>query len=351
MAELIDIQQPKQLFTIDLLRYFQSGKVSFLIGSGASIPAISAGGDIENELKELAVNPAQELDYQNKLYSFLSGVQKVQNDIVKDNPQEMSETCQTSLINYKTFVQNIVFLLLARNNTILPKRTNIFSTNYDMFLEKACEEIAPLYVNDGFVRTCKINTDKFPFSTHTFSNCMHNAGDYYKTEIPTINIIKLHGSLSWQSDGDKIVYGNKAIENIPEADLDNLEYLKTYTAQFRNIIIPTPKKFEDTVLIQTYYDLLRIYSNELDKENSILFVFGFSFNDEHILEITKRALKNTTLELVIFAYSSNAARLFKDKFSNFQNVKIIYTTENGQNLDFAKFNELLLNIKPERQNG
>jgi hypothetical protein len=40
------------------------------------------------------------------------------------------------------------------------------------------------------------------------------------------------------------------------------------------IVNPSKKKFEDTVLNETHYDLLRIYNNELEKENSVLFVMG-----------------------------------------------------------------------------
>ena len=53
----------------------------------------------------------------------------------------------------------------------------------------------------------------------------------------------------------------------------------------------------------TYYELLRIYNNELDREGTLLVSFGFSFGDSHILGITKRALKNPTLKLVAFAFN------------------------------------------------
>ena len=36
------------------------------------------------------------------------------------------------------------------------------------------------------------------------------------------------------------------------------------------------KKFGETVLERYYYDLLRIYANELDRNNALLLVFGFS---------------------------------------------------------------------------
>lgn len=52
-----------------------------------------------------------------------------------------------------------------------------------------------------------------------------------------------------------------------------------------------------------FYELMRIYSNALEKENSILFVVGFSFADEHIATLTRRSAENNpTLKVIIFAF-------------------------------------------------
>ena len=62
----------------------------------------------------------------------------------------------------------------------------------------------------------------------------------------------------------------------------------------------------------TYYELLRMFSNNIDKENAVLFVFGFSFADEHIREIVNRAVKsNPTLLVVIFAFNEEAESQIK----------------------------------------
>ena len=56
---------------------------------------------------------------------------------------------------------------------------------------------------------------------------------------------------------------------------------------------------------------MRIYSNALERENSVLFVMGFSFADEHLAQLTKRAAAtNPTLQVIIFAFSDND----KDKY-------------------------------------
>lgn len=67
-----------------------------------------------------------------------------------------------------------------------------------------------------------------------------------------------------------------------------------------------------------------MYSNSLEKENSLLFAMGFSFADEHILNITCRtARRNPTLNIIIFAYQDSVKDGFSNKFEGFPNVFII----------------------------
>ena len=61
-------------------------------------------------------------------------------------------------------------------------------------------------------------------------------------------------------------------------------------------------KFKNTLYQEFYYQNLRQLSYELEKQNSILIVFGFSFADEHIAEIIKRACNNPTLNIYIFCW-------------------------------------------------
>lgn len=94
---------------------------------------------------------------------------------------------------------------------------------------------------------------------------------------------------------------------------------------------------------RTYYDLLRIYANELDKENTLLLVFGFSFADEHLRDITLRALKNPTLKLVIFAFNVDESKKFKAHFDGFYNVTIIHPVA-GEVFGFDKLNSTLIDV-------
>jgi len=73
------------------------------------------------------------------------------------------------------------------------------------------------------------------------------------------------------------------------------------------IVNPTKEKFKQSLLNETYYEILRMYSNELERENTVLFVMGFSFADEHIRALTIRAANsNPTLMIYVFAHTSIA---------------------------------------------
>ena len=78
---------------------------------------------------------------------------------------------------------------------------------------------------------------------------------------------------------------------------------------------------------------MRQYSNNLEKENTLLMVLGFSFADEHIADITRRAANtNPTLHIVVFCYDDNAG---EDIRSNLRipavcpnnNIEILTPTE------------------------
>src|SRR5258708_3393899 len=98
-----------------------------------------------------------------------------------------------------------------------------------------------------------------------------------------------------------------------EADGTVLGFLEAYDRLA--IVNPTKAKFMQTILNQTHYELLRIYSNELEKENTVLVVAGFSFADEHIREITLRAANsNPTLLIYVIAYDSAAAAEIAARF-------------------------------------
>jgi hypothetical protein len=106
---------------------------------------------------------------------------------------------------------------------------------------------------------------------------------------------------------------------------------------------PTKEKFKETVMGVTFYELLRMYSGQLEKENSVLFVLGFSMADEHIREITKRAANsNPTLKIYLFCYSDGLTKTnFEEWFSDsrYQNIEIV-VPDGDDRYDIKTVNEL-----------
>lgn len=349
MPKTIKIDSDLKAFESELVKAFQSGNLNFIIGSGASMPAIKVAGDIEIKIQDCFEEEGEEEAYK-LIYSFLSDLQEPNAGLISDVPlapkvgetsaqrEARQEQLNSTLQNYKDFISTIETILNLRKTNILPKQTNIFTTNYDVFFEKTSEFFPSIKFNDGFTRTTNLKGLHY-FSSQNFFNSLYNTGNLYnyKVEIPTVNLIKIHGSLTWKKIKDEIHFKHTLVK--PADDLNDVEQLKSYVEKFE-VILPQKGKFRETILDRTYYDLLRLYANELDKENTLLITFGFSFTDEHIRDITKRALKNPILKLIVFAFNSDAAADFNKKFDGYSNVEII-EPENESIIDFTKFNEIL----------
>ena len=108
-----------------------------------------------------------------------------------------------------------------------------------------------------------------------------------------VYLYKLHGSINWvQSEENK---GN-ALFGIQEIPL--IGGIKT--ADQPALIYPTPLK-QNQSLGSPYADLIREFKDKLTLQNSVLFVIGYSFSDEHLNNIIYQALaSNTSMSVVIF---------------------------------------------------
>ncbi|MCD4651235.1 MAG: SIR2 family protein [Candidatus Cloacimonetes bacterium] len=286
-------------------------------------------------------------------FKFLKPFIENTNTLQKDFEMKESKKCDllNTYNNYSHFINAISRILFERKSNILHKQATIFTTNYDLFIEKAFEKFSDvLILNDGFKRTPALHC-KFKFSSSEYFNVIYNTGNLYnyQVQIPSVNLIKLHGSLNWQKEEDKSIihslsYLDRASTLRKEIESNKSSEDTGKISEFNNlfsIILPKKDKLKESLLNQIYYDLLRIYANELDKENTLLIAEGFSFADEHILDITKRALKNPTLKLIIFCYDKEPTN-YQSIFSSFNNVDIVYSSK--KNINFKKFNDLLSQI-------
>ncbi|ANS78062.1 hypothetical protein SGUI_0666 [Serinicoccus hydrothermalis] len=335
----------------------QDAHLSFLLGAGASAPMFRLLGDIENLLTRL---DAADVDDDARAYaraSIYSGFFRsvvLRNQELLDGDGDAPET----LRRYQNFLQTINRLLLERRSSILNKQVNLFTTNVDLATEIAAEALQ-VHLNDGFSGRLRPR-----FSTSNFGSVVSRRSLQYDnlSEVPTFNLLKLHGSVSWSAERDgenrpgisldvRLEQVAAAAEELERVDLilvdvgrgttlDDLlagpipenaaEVFRPFLDAYDQLAIvnPTKAKFQQTVLNQNYYDLLRLFSNELEKENAVLFVVGFSCRDEHIRELMVRAARtNPTLQIVIFAYSPSSATDIESAFDGYpitnSNIRLV----------------------------
>lgn len=366
--------------------------INFLIGSGASVPMYSTLNLSKPYSFEELVSHRY-LSENAKQYIYLYYFKHWIFEMSMDPKEYMkslfgNEKTQKKKVteNYRRFIGALCQFLQCESNE-KPKRINIFTTNYDLLFEYSFDEFlekTPLiYFNDGsrgFFRKY-INNNNF------YLNVSHSGyNDNFKREVPTINLFKMHGSLSWRFDNNKIQVSDqnstvreakglleiieknnyevkKSILEMLEDDIDKtvkkfnefvleneellIKPLNEFYEKYKNIPIINPDKykFNKTVSEQYYYQLIRDFSYELEKEETVLIVFGFSFADEHIQSIFERSLINPKLFVIIISYSEEQQDKLKSKFGQYRNVKFLpdFDMKNAKWTDDIKgdFNYLL----------
>jgi len=339
-------------------KIIESCHINFLIGSGASRPFLGTLGEIESLLNDLAKEGTSDnktvVDASIKKHYYDVAI-KGNNEIQSGNGDKLEATKS----NYNDFIQSINTILIKRGTSLISKQVNLFTTNMDLFLDYTLEK-NNIAFNDGF--SGRLNPE---FGTENYNNIINKTSTHYeyRSEVPLFNLFKLHGSVNWKQCKDKIVfdYGLNVLESIDSIKIDNGDFLdieyeveeegegvkwecktvdellkvespkKDSHDDFLNaynellMINPTKEKFKTTTVNYTFYELLRMYSNYLERENSVLFVFGFSFADEHIREITKRVAKsNPTLTIIIFAYSKAGKDSISKLLPNLPNIKYVF---------------------------
>lgn len=270
----------------------QSGHINLLIGSGCSCDYLSTLNDIEAKMN----NPM-----------FCEQARKDYYQIIKKSKAVLNESLETIDIeklnltkaknNYDSFLSFWADIISIRSLHIVNKQVNVFTTNFDMFLEDSCERLDIPY-NDGFFG--RINPS---FNISNFNKIQKYKSLQFDntSDVPLFNIIKLHGSNSWVIKNDAIIYSDGShILN----DLD----LKTgdeFNEGYKKIAVinPNAEKHFETVLDINYASMLRKFTLELEKENSVLLIFGTSLKDKHIKSLLYSVMKsNPTLIVIYFSY-------------------------------------------------
>ncbi|MEM5503445.1 SIR2 family protein [Shewanella frigidimarina] len=271
--------------------------------------------------------------------------------------------------NYKILLKTLK-AIASKNKS--QNKTNIFTTNYDSCFADAFEELLleqtnlDYALNDGakgfrrkFLEVRNFDTSEVKYSI--FGKNKH--------DVPQANLVHLHGSAFWKLSDSRIAvnYENKKSNFDDDFFAEVEDELNTFEAILSNntsnrsdfdsiafspvfpdieekfwesykklpIVNPTKWKFHETVFDEHYYQMLRLMSYELEKHDSVLVVFGFSFADEHITNLIKRSLGNKSLTMYVCCFDSASAQYMEELFDNFNNVKLV--TQDAV-LDFNLFN-------------
>ena len=198
------------------------------MGSGLSVPFFSTLANIEVLLTDLNENTT--LNSEEKIIIRVSILGKYFETVISKNPDIISDAITSAdkdlvLENYKHFLLALNTIVLRRKSSILDKQINIFTTNIDVFFEKALE-VTQLEYNDGFYGRFNPIFRLTNFKKSLFKKSLH----YDNTsEIPVFNLLKVHGSLTWQSDKEKIIYSNlRQLQEI-KAKWDIVKTLKPFS--------------------------------------------------------------------------------------------------------------------------
>jgi len=183
---------------------------------------------------------------------------------------------------YKTFYKK----LLTRNSTL--PRLNIFTTNYDLYSERAMDSLGIHYVN-GFTG----GISKY-FNPTIFNYALAEKMDLSQSKWNVIDnffyLYKIHGSVNWVENDDEGKLFK--IQEIQDPTFNTLKDKETV------MIHPTPLKYNAS-LGSPYSDLFREFQKKLMQNNNILVTIGYSFSDEHINNLIFQAFTIPSFRLII----------------------------------------------------
>lgn len=402
VAQQPAIDAPSNRLSPERLRTMvESAHLNFLIGAGTSSPYFAALGNIEAALSEVADADATE---EVKALVRASIQAYFFDKVIAPNTKiiERDGSAEAVLRSYATFVRTLNRILLRRQSSLLSKQANIFTTNVDMLFEVAMEELG-IDFSDGFSGKIRPKFDLGDFNTlrfrmgsryeHRFEVPVFNLIKIHgsaawrqqerenrKTDIyfdhgltlvrevehrldsakqhllpvlvdpqpeggaPTIRLVselmadadQLLGSLKRSG---KEVPASEGASFTPAMAASVAEFSRAYDKL--GIVNPDKRKFATTVMNETYYELIRRFANELEKENSVLFVHGFSFRDEHLRDLVLKAARtNPTLQVVVFCYSRRGvdefARLLPDVEVKNGNIQFVTPNEADEDEDERK---------------
>lgn len=236
-------------------------------------------------------------DLKNVLKEFAASILKSEKGLITSKDKE----CE------KAFNYLVSFLMSFASRTGTRDRLQIFTTNYDRFIE-AGAEVAGLHLLDRFVGSLApiFRSSRLDVDMHYNPPGIRGEPRYLEG---VARFTKLHGSLDWVNIKQSIrrmgvPFGAEKIK--PYLNAPGL----TGAEVTQLMIYPNAAKDRETAAYP-YVELFRDLAAAVCRPNSALISFGYSFGDEHINRVIEDMLTIPSTHLVVISYNDPLRRIMK----------------------------------------
>lgn len=274
LADLINntLKQDSNLFTLQELAQLCKYNVPVELVEQGGASKLNPSFNLEDFLSDLLSFEKYVSDADASKY--VRSKSKIFELIVENTSYEYDNNC----LKHSTFINTVSHLVRT------PSKLTIVTTNYDTLIEDAADSIE-YTVMDGFSFSHRpyFNSDMFEWNLVKDIENIKTRELEYKKNI--INLLKLHGSLTWERD-------TKGIRRKEKADVAN-----------PIMIFPSSNKYMQSYQ-EPYFELFTKFQELLKRSNTLLITTGFSFADNHISQMIIQAiLHNKSLAVLISDYN------------------------------------------------
>jgi len=222
------------------------------------------------------------------LEELLKGILKGERDFLSSNKIEAVNTLKSFLISFGS-------------RTATRERLQIFTTNYDRFIEYGCD-LAVIHLLDRFVGkiTPRFRASKIDLDYHYNPPGIRGEPRYVEG---VARLTKLHGSIDWRFQNNTIIrtqlpFGAEESHTEVNTNSDTL------------VIFPNSSKAIETTFFP-YSELFRDFASAICRPNSSLVTYGYGFGDSHINKIIEDMLIIPSTHLVVISKSDSSGRIKK----------------------------------------
>lgn len=233
-----------------------------------------------------------EKELNTKLLAFIQAILKTERDFI----DKLKSDDKNGIFAFNLLKS---FILSFTSRAASRERLNLFTTNYDRFIELACDETGVLLLDrfKGKIQPIFRNT-RLELDYHYNPPGIRGEPRYVEG---VARITKLHGSIDWKFTTDKIIRSLLPFG----AENTHPEIPKNITEQV--VIYPNSSKDIETAFYP-YAELFRDFSSAICQPNSVIITYGYGFGDSHINRVIEDMLTIPSTHLVIMAWDRNYAK-------------------------------------------